>query len=114
MSLIAYASSDDDEVDDAEAQEMKQPSTALPAKRRKLVDSGLRALPATPPLPALPAAFHDLYSSNVRTSTRDDPSLHGGRKRVTPHVDGNWPGHVFLECEIVSSPSSNVLEKGAR
>lgn len=100
MSLIPYSSSDD-----SDGVCTKNP----PAKRRKpdnslllspLVRPGLDAKedPAAS-LPALPASFHDLYSSTVRTSTADDSSLHGGRKRVTPHVDGNWAGHVFVECE---------------
>ncbi len=85
MSLVAYSDSDnEDDRDDVE-----KPL----AKKRKVSISNDQTLPP------LPSSFLDQYSSTVRTSTKDDPSLHGGRKRITPHVEGNWPTHVFLECK---------------
>ncbi|KAI4730010.1 hypothetical protein E4T49_02248 [Aureobasidium sp. EXF-10728] len=53
-------------------------------------------------LPPLPASFLNLYSSSVRVSNTDDPSLHHGRKRVVKHVEGNWPTHVYLELRPAS------------
>ncbi|KAF2858792.1 hypothetical protein K470DRAFT_259501 [Piedraia hortae CBS 480.64] len=47
--------------------------------------------------PQLPTALLDLYSSTVRNSTKDDPEMHNGRKRIVGHVPGNWPTHVYLE-----------------
>ena len=87
MSLVAYPDSASDSGGDSPA-----PKPGLKRKR------GEPDAAASNHLPPLPAAFHDLYSTNARVSTSDDPSLHGGRKRAVPHIKGNWPSHVFLEC----------------
>lgn len=82
MPLIDYSSSSDDE-----PRSTSNPPE-LPAARQ----------PSTPTLPPLPSNFHDLYAFAARPSVQDDPELHGGRQRSTPHVEGQWPTHVYLGC----------------
>lgn len=94
MALVDYTSSDESEnnVDSIKL----DPSPAIISHHLKRK----RSEPDTA-LPPLPSQFHDLYASTTRASTRDDPSLHGGRKRATPHVEGNWPSHLYIECMLV-------------
>lgn len=94
MSLVQYSDSDSGSEQDV-AVAAQTPKPVLKRKRSKADNDDL---------PPLPAAFHDLYSTNARVSTSDDPSLHGGRKRAVPHVDGNWPSHVYLECKDDPAP----------
>ncbi len=88
MALVDYVSSDEE---DREAQDVEAPQSSTPSLKRKHE--------AAHALPPLPSKFHDLYASTTRISTRDDPSLHGGRTRVIPHVEGIWPTHLYLECK---------------
>jgi hypothetical protein len=84
MPLVQYSDSESDS---------ESRSSLRPAKKaRHNINPG-------PSLPPLPASFHNLYASSTRVSVQDNPSLHGGRKRIIPHVEGNWPTHLYLECK---------------
>lgn len=84
MNLVGYSDSDSDDEPVA-----KRPKKETASDHKDNDD-----------LPPLPASFLNLYSSSVRVSNTDDPSLHHGRKRVVKHVEGNWPTHVYLECML--------------
>ncbi|KAJ5520763.1 hypothetical protein N7463_001216 [Penicillium fimorum] len=82
MTLVQYSDSESDS---------ESRSSLRPLKKSR------HSLNPGPSLPPLPAAFHNLYASSTRVSVQDNPSLHGGRTRVIPHVEGNWPTHIYLE-----------------
>ena len=82
MPLVDYESDDDAASD-----------VAADPKKRKLSSS------VDASLPSLPEQFHDLYATSARSGVKDDPSLHEGRSRTIPHIEGNWPSHVYIECK---------------
>lgn len=119
MALVDYSSSSS-----ASTESLHQQP---PAKRRKAGDSETSTLshPSSRAvkvdgqdgkptkrsvMPPLPSTFHDLYASTVRQSVVDDPSLHHGRKRQTPHIVGNWPSHLYIEWNL-TSPEYDMLVK---
>jgi len=89
MPLVDYSSSEEEQLTATEN------TASHKRKRDHETDSSTSSS-----LPPLPSKFHDLYASGVRASTHDDPTLHGGRKRITPHIEGNWPTHVYIECKL--------------
>lgn len=90
MALVDYSSSSEDE---GTTTAQPDPEIDGSASRNALK----RKAPISGDLPPLPLKFHDLYAANVRTSVKDDPALHNGRKRVKSHVDGDWPTHIYVE-----------------
>ncbi|KAI1774766.1 hypothetical protein F4818DRAFT_418867 [Hypoxylon cercidicola] len=101
MALVDYSSSD------SEPEPEPEEARSAAAKRQKTSHD---ASPDAPSLPPLPAAFHNLYASTVRVSTRDDPALHQGRKRVNPHKAGSWPSHLYIEWHP-TTPQHALLSK---
>ncbi|KKA26212.1 hypothetical protein TD95_000090 [Thielaviopsis punctulata] len=93
MPLVDYPSDSDP---DSEAESIVDP-VAPPPKKRKSCASENDKEARSQTVPPLPQAFLDLYTTNARASPVDDPSLHQGRKRQTPHVAGQWPSHVYIE-----------------
>ncbi len=108
MALVSYSDSDNPTGDPKhKIKGNSGTKCAIQSLKRKMIDSEGSTLPP------LPDAFHDLYPSAKRKSNQDDPSLHSGRQRLTPHVEGSWPTHVYLECEPPGwgiAPCRNELE----
>ena len=95
MSLVNYSSSSSE--DEADVNKPQEALKIDPIGSRKRNSSTLGKDLASRP-PPLPASFHDLYATSVRLTTSDDPSLHDGRQRATPHIIGNYATHVQIEC----------------
>ncbi|KHJ33345.1 hypothetical protein EV44_g6091 [Erysiphe necator] len=91
MALVEYTSSDED------SNMNNRSSISSTSKSERAAPRITNSTDTPDALPPLPAKFHDLYASTKRLSTKDDPSLHGGRVRISPHVVGNWPTHIYLE-----------------
>jgi hypothetical protein len=100
MPLVNYS---DSESDGTPADTPAQDATKNTLKRKRNEDA------APSELPPLPSAFHDLYTTEKRIATHDDPSLHGGRKRAIPHKEGNWITHAYLECNPLSFADVHTL-----
>ena len=105
MVLVEYSESEESEDQDVSLTTVTPDHGAqkLPrAKKRKRTNEDDQIVASGQPmntLPPLPSTFRDLYATSTRGSVQDDPDLHGGRKRQMPHVEGNWPTHVYLECK---------------
>ena len=103
MSLVDYPDTDSD-------QESQSGKVLVQAGTQSSVTSDTISGSVHKP-PPLPREFRSLYATNVRASTVDDPDLHGGRSRQVPHIEGNWPTHIYLECKWQSFQSYYIGAK---
>ena len=99
MPLVSYSDSENSDQDQSQVVSAnpggsKNATTESLSLKRKAIDT--QSVAALPPLPE---SFHDLYPTAKRKANHDDPRLHSGRQRLTPHVEGIWPSHVYIECE---------------
>lgn len=102
MPLVQYSDSDSSDTPQPDqAHSKSQSSRGIKRKHDSKSESST--------LPPLPDSFHDLYASTARISKQDDPTLHAGRQRVTPHVEGSWPTHVYVECEFVEQSQFDFI-----
>lgn len=105
MALVNYPDSDNSEDDHDRPQIIEGEAAAGP----KCAPHSLKRKQTDVPnssLPPLPESFHDLYPTAKRRSNQDDPSLYSGRQRLIPHVEGNWPSHIYIECKPHFMPFS--------
>lgn len=96
MVLVDYSDSESSENDKVKKNNTHIPPVK-PTRLKRKRSLGVKPLSDLPPLPD---SFHDLYASTARVSKQDDPSLHAGRQRQIPHVEGQWPTHVYIECTL--------------
>jgi hypothetical protein len=104
MPLVDYPSSDEESIINPSSDAHKDITAVSSSKKRKREDIE----PTRETLPPLPPVFHTLFVTAPRTHPSDDPSLHGGRTRQVPHVEGNWPTHIYLECRSSGESSLTV------
>lgn len=97
MVLVDYSDSDDSGSEARAKKTVRRNPVGQNDLKRKRSSEQERQ----PDLPPLPESFHDMYASNARISKNDDPSLHDGRQRQVPHVEGQWPTHVYIECTLL-------------
>ena len=56
------------------------------------------------------ARFQCFCTNFVSTVPVDNPALHQGRTRSQPHVDGNWPSHIYIPVSLSDAVNPKLLK----
>ncbi|KAK6505418.1 poly(U)-specific 3'-to-5' RNA exonuclease [Arthrobotrys musiformis] len=91
LGLVDYSDSEDDDDSKPTAAGSSQPAPSTSES-----------------LPPLPSKFYDLYTAAPRLTKEDDPEAHGGRHRAIPHIEGNWPTHLYFEWHLTTPELGQV------
>ncbi|WVR03900.1 hypothetical protein IAU60_000899 [Kwoniella sp. DSM 27419] len=97
MPLVDYDSSPSSSGDDGEAAH-----TQVGQGKKRTATPEARPVKRPKKLPSLPSSFD--------TTPKDDPSLHQGRVRSRPFVEGEYNAHVYLSLSL-PGPLRLVLQK---
>ncbi|KAF9167313.1 poly(U)-specific 3'-to-5' RNA exonuclease [Actinomortierella ambigua] len=124
MSLVQYGSSSEDSSEDEghvssnaiASLSKSEPEVVKNGKKRTREDSDVQNISkkgkSKPSLPPLPTALRGLFQERERAP--DDPSLHQGRTRSKPHVDGIWATTVYIDIPLTEELTDIVSTIVAR
>ncbi|EIW66604.1 hypothetical protein TREMEDRAFT_65475 [Tremella mesenterica DSM 1558] len=105
MGLVDYDSSDDSIPSVPTSTSSHSPNLFKPETETATAKSSVTRHPSRKrPLPSLPTT----YTSGLNPS--DDPTLHQGRKRTRPFVEGEYSCHIYVSLSIPTSLRSTLNE----
>jgi hypothetical protein len=92
--LVSYSSSDEESGNG-------DPSSAPPRETQRQKRCVRPGFPSSNKVTSFSRKLPPLSGTIVTPPPVDDPALHQGRIRTTPHVEGQWAAHVYVAVKLV-------------
>lgn len=93
MNLVGYSDSSDSSDTDSEQSNYLNINTSQNVQSLK---------------PSLPLSFHSIYTANSKFASGSH--LYDGKSRVSAHVEGSWPTHIYLQWIPSDSDYDRLLK----